>query len=112
MFKPKWPQDDPKMIPKWSQNGSKMVPRRPQEGPKNNKKTKTKYFGPQEAPPPKYSHLLGPKLDPNLELSWAILMKKVFQNTLGKPFAFKHHFLTKICFPGHPWTPKNLNFAL
>ena len=79
---------------------TKMAPRRPQEGPKNNKKTKTKHVGPQEAPPPKYSHLFGHKLDPKLELSWAILIKKVFQNTLAKPIAFKHRFLKKFGLPG------------
>ena len=34
------------------------------------------------------------------ELSWAIVIQKVFRNTLGKRFASKHRFLKKFCFPG------------
>ena len=34
------------------------------------------------------------------ELSWAIVIKKVFQNTLAKPIAFKHRFLKKFGLPG------------
>ena len=37
-----------------------------------------------------------------LELSWAILDKKVFQNTLGKYLAFEHRFLNE---NGSPKTP-------
>ena len=55
--------------------------------------------------PPLLGAILEPKLDPKLELSWAILIKKVFQNTLGKLLAFKHRFLTKIGLPGPPLDP-------
>ena len=59
-----------KIIPKCSQNGPKMAPSRSQDGPKkatkNNKNTKTKKVGPQEAKTPKSRRLLGPMLDPKL----------------------------------------------
>ena len=63
---PKWYQNGPKMIPKWPQDGPKTAPRGPQEGFKNNKNTKTRHVGPQEANTRKYGYLLGPKLDPKL----------------------------------------------
>ena len=59
-------QNGSKMVPKWSQVGPKTAPRWPQEGFKNNKNTKTRHVGPQEANTRKYGHLLGPKLDPKL----------------------------------------------
>ena len=60
------PQNCPKMVPKLPQDGPKTAPRGPQEGFKNNKNTKTRHVGPQEAKTPKSPHLLGPKLDPKL----------------------------------------------
>ena len=59
-------QNGSKMLPKWSQVGPKTAPRGPQEGFKNNKNTKTRHVGPQEAKTPKSPHLLDPKLDPKL----------------------------------------------
>ena len=55
-----------KNVPKWPQDGPRTAPRGPQEGFKNNKNTKTRHVGPQEANTRKYGHLLGPKLDPKL----------------------------------------------
>ena len=55
------------------------------------------------APATKNSSLLGTnfaQVGAKFELSWAIVVKKVFQNTLAKPIAFKHRFLKKFGLPG------------
>ena len=71
---PQWSQNGSKMVPKWPQVGPKTAPRGPQEGFKNNKNTKTRHVGPQEANTRKYGHLLGPKLDPKLTYFALILV--------------------------------------